>query len=70
MLTYSNQTKGWVKKTPVGNSFLNHSIKYKKSPIQRIYTIYYYSGFYSSLKDKNCANGGHFEFSSKDEEKG
>ena len=36
----------------------------------KIYTIGYYSGLYSSLKDKNWANGGHSEFSSKDEEKG
>ena len=27
-----------------------------------IYTIGYYSGFYSSLKDKNWANGAHFGF--------
>jgi hypothetical protein len=26
------------------------------------YTLGYYSGFYSSLKDKIWANGGHFEF--------
>jgi hypothetical protein len=32
-----------------------------------IYTIGYYSGFCSSLNDANCANGGHFELSSKDE---
>ena len=36
----------------------------------KIYTIGFYSGFYSSLKDKKWENGGHFEFSSKDEEKG
>jgi ABC-type lipoprotein release transport system permease subunit len=34
----------------------------------KIYTVGYYSGFYSSLRDKILANGGHFEFSSKDEE--
>jgi hypothetical protein len=33
-----------------------------------IYTISYYSGFYSSLRDKIGANGGHFEFFTKDEE--
>ena len=33
-----------------------------------IYTIGDYSGFYSSLKDKMWANGGHFEFLSKDKE--
>ena len=27
-----------------------------------IYTIGYYSCFYSSLRDQICANGGHFEF--------
>jgi hypothetical protein len=27
-----------------------------------IHTIGYYSGFYSSLKEKNWAYGGHFEF--------
>jgi hypothetical protein len=32
----------------------------------KIHTIGYYSGFYSSLKDKNLVNGGHFESSSKD----
>jgi hypothetical protein len=34
----------------------------------KIYIIGYYSGFNSSLKVKNCVNGGHFEFSSKNEE--
>ena len=28
------------------------------------YTICYYSGFYSSLRDKIWANGGNFRFSS------
>jgi hypothetical protein len=36
----------------------------------KIYTIGYYSGFYSSLKETNWANGGHFALSSKDEEEG
>ena len=36
----------------------------------KIYAIGYYSGFYSPLKDKNWRNGDHFEFLSKDEEKG
>ena len=35
----------------------------------KIHTIGYYSGFYSSLNDKNWTNGGHFEFSPEDEEK-
>ena len=30
-----------------------------------IYTIGYYSCFYSSLRDQICANGGHFEFCQK-----
>ena len=34
----------------------------------KICTIGYYSGFYSSVKDKIWINGGHFEFSSKDDE--
>ena len=33
----------------------------------KIYTISYYSGFYSSMRDKFWENGGHFEYSSKDE---
>ena len=33
-----------------------------KDRYDQIYTIGYYSGFYSSLKDENWANGGHFEF--------
>jgi hypothetical protein len=32
----------------------------------KIYTIGYYSGFYSSLRDEIWGNGGHFKFSSKD----
>ena len=28
----------------------------------KIYTISYYSGFYSSLKDKNCAYESNYEF--------
>ena len=28
----------------------------------KIYTISYFSGFYSSLKDKNCAFGDDFDF--------
>jgi hypothetical protein len=43
----------------------NHHSKYL---YDKIYTIGYYSGFYSSLRDKIWAYGGHFEFSSKDEE--
>jgi hypothetical protein len=39
----------------------NHHSKYL---YDKIFTIGYYSGFYSSLG----AYGGHFEFSSKDEE--
>ena len=33
------------------------------------YTLGYYSGFYRSLKDRIWANGGNFEFLSKDEER-
>ena len=49
------------------NKIKNHPLK---DLYVKIYTIGYYSSFYSSLKDKNSANGGHFEFPSKDEEKG
>ena len=42
-----------------------HQLKYL---FDKIYTIGYYSGFYSSLWDRNWANGGHFGLSSKDEE--
>ena len=41
-----------------------------KDDFVKLYTIEGYSGLYSSLKDEKWANGGHFEFSSKDEEKG
>jgi hypothetical protein len=34
----------------------------------RICTIGYYPGFYSSLGDKILAYGGHFEFLEKDED--
>ena len=44
---------------------INHHFKYL---YDKIYTIGYYSGFYSSLKDNIWANCGHFEFSSKDGE--
>ena len=33
-----------------------------------IYTIGYYPGFYSSLRDEIWAYGGHFEFLSKEED--
>jgi hypothetical protein len=39
-----------------------------KDIYNKIYTIGYYSAFYSSLKDENCANAGLFEFLSKNEE--
>ena len=48
-------------------TIINHPFK---DLYVKIYTIGYYSGFYSSLEDKNLANGGNFECSSKDEEKG
>ena len=38
-----------------------------KDLYDKIYTIGYYSGFYSSLRDEIWANGGYFEFLSKDE---
>ena len=38
-----------------------------KDLYDKILTIGYYSGFYSSLNDKNFANGGHFGFLWKDE---
>ena len=65
--------KGWVKKTSCWK-FVSESLnKIKKNhPFKdlyvKIYIIGYYSGFYSSLKDKDGANGGHFGFLSKDEE--
>ena len=34
----------------------------------KMYTIEYYPGFYSSLRDKIWAYGGHFEFLLKDED--
>jgi hypothetical protein len=44
----------------------------KNYPFKDIYdtiqTNGYYSGFYSSPKDKNCANGCHFVFLSQNEE--
>ena len=36
----------------------------------KICAIGYYLGFYSSLKDKNWRNDGHFKILSKDKEKG
>ena len=42
-----------------------HRLKYL---YDKIYTIGYYSGFYSSLRDKLWGNGCHFEVSSKDGE--
>ena len=64
--------KKWLVKR---GKFVSKSIKkIKNHPFKdlyvKIYTIGYYSGFYSSLKAKNWANGGHFECSTKDEEKG
>jgi hypothetical protein len=43
----------------------NHHSKYL---YDKICTIGYYSGFYSSMRDNISENGGHFGFSSKDEE--
>ena len=34
----------------------------EKNENDKIYTIGYYLGFYSSLKAINWANGGHFDF--------
>ena len=40
----------------------NDKVHQIKNMYENIYIIGYYPGFYSSLKDQNCANGGHFEF--------
>ena len=40
-----------------------------KDMYDKVYTISYYSGFYSSLKDKIWANDGHIDLSYKDEDK-
>jgi hypothetical protein len=48
--------RGWL-------TVKNHRFKYL---YDKIYTICYYSGFYSSLRDKIRGNGGHIEFASKD----
>jgi hypothetical protein len=44
----------------------NHQFK---DPCYEIYAIGYYSGFYSYLKYKIEANGGHFECYAKNEER-
>jgi hypothetical protein len=48
----------------------DYTIKYHcfKYLYDKIYTIGYYSGFYSSMRDQICGNGGHIESSSKDED--
>ena len=73
MLGLSLAIKGWGNKNFLGgNSFINHSIRKENHPFKYLYvkicTIGYYTGFYSSLKDPNWANGGNLEFSSKNEE--
>ena len=39
-----------------------------KDLYDKFYTIGYYSGFYSSLRDEIWANGDYFEFLSKDKD--
>ena len=75
--TLSPKTKGCPKKVFLSemSKFVSKSLnKITNHPFQdiyvKIYTISYYSGFYSSLTDKNWANGGPLEFLLKDEEKG
>jgi hypothetical protein len=63
---HQNQLKGGEINSKSLNKIKNHTLQ---DVYVEIYTIGYYSSFYSSLKDKNSANGGHLEFPSKDEEK-
>ena len=54
---FRNLITGAKKTLPYCKFVLNHSI------YDKIYTIGYYSGFHSCLRDKILANGDHFELS-------
>ena len=67
----TSTNKVWLKETSL-SEFCFETTVYDytfKDLYDTIYTISYYSGFYSSLKYKIWLNGGHFEFSSRGEEK-
>ena len=60
--------KEWIGISTVGNnkSFNEEENHHFKYIYDEIYTICYYSGFNSSLRDKNWADGCHFGISSND----
>ena len=50
----------WQKEIILNEKYHNSRYQYVKN-----YTICYYSSFYSSLRDRICANGGYYRFLSK-----